>query len=360
MPPPIALYEPSGALFAHYDKLSQAVTESPNQGLIVVRGGTILDNEETEIEIDGKEITITGQLGSNFTIDMAERDRIFHITGGASVTLENIDLTGGSKSNSNKGGGAIYLSSSATQLTIRRSRIVGNRAAEEGGGIYMFSGFLSIFDSLIQNNIAGTTGGGIDARGGVLLIHNSEISRNCAGTSGGGLYLTNAATMTTCAVSENAATRYGGGVFLSIGQLTAEDTSILSNSCVDMGNFGEGGGIFVYNNGALCAENLLIDGNTAKKNGGGIVLNQGSIAANHLTVSNNTASTGEGGGIFRNPSGGILTTNGSLWEQAGNRRLEFSVSPEGEVRADGTRQAEDPVQMTQNLAFSETSHQMKW
>ena len=359
IPPPIALYESNGALLARYDRLGQAINDAPDKGFVIVRGGTTLTNEEVEIQIRGKEITITGQLNNPFTIDMEERGRIFYITDGASVTLENINLTGGNVSGKNDGG-AIYLSGSATHLTIKGARILRNRTARHGGGIHVLSGTLSLYDSLITENEAGTSGGGIDARGGVLRIENCLISNNAAVTAGGGLYVTNAATITGSTISENASTRYGGGIYLTIGALVAEETSIQMNCCVDADGFGEGGGVYIYNNGALRAEDLVINGNTATKNGGGIVLNQGTIAANRLTVSNNAASSGEGGGIFRDPSGGILTTNGFEWEQAGDRQLEFSVSSEGTVQTDGTRRSEDPVQLFQNLSFSDGNHQMKW
>ena len=359
IPPPIALYDSTGAFLAYFDLLSQSISGAPEKGLIVVRGGTVLRNEESELKISGKEITILGQPDNPFTIDMEGRGRVFHITNGASVTLENIEITGGSI-DGKKDGGAIYLYGKDSRLTLRRAKIVGNRSGSQGGGIHMFSGALTMVDCEVINNEAGTSGGGIDARAENLRIENCLISDNRAKTAGGGLYIACTATIARSVVSNNTATRNGGGIYLANGALVAEETAIVMNRCEDTADFGDGGGIYVYYNGALYAEGLVIDGNFAKKNGGGIAVNRGTIAANRLTVSSNTALHEGGGGIFHHSSGGTLTTNERVWTQAGDRQHEFSVSSEGEVRTDGTRLPEDPVHVYRNMSGSESSQQMKW
>ena len=74
-------------------------------------------------------------------------------------------------------------------VVIENSTISGN-TAENGGGIFVFGGSLSLTQSTISGNTSSQDGGGIHSRTKYdTTIDNSTIAQNAAADSGGGIYL---------------------------------------------------------------------------------------------------------------------------------------------------------------------------
>ncbi len=138
----------------------------------------------------------------------------------SNATIEGVTITGGIAAT----GGGLW----AVNSTLRKSRVTGNTATYNGGGIYSYGDF-KLIDSEVSENIAGSGGGGVFSFGAyerhaVLKIVNSTISGNdvtSATGRGGGLYTSQyngdydydlCAAITNSTISGNSA-KDGGGIF---------------------------------------------------------------------------------------------------------------------------------------------------
>jgi len=255
---PIQLHKPNGVVRG-YDVLSMAIEEAQEGDWITVRGGHRIDNEQKAISIRGKELTIRSEDETPFVIDMGSRDRVFHITEGASVTLHSMILTGGYAEED--GGGGVFIENA--RLFARNVSLVGNTAESQtngtyGGGIRVSGLGASFFAShtiFASNTALGESGngGGIsigkDATG--VLFHCALIS-NRSGHTGGAIYSEGSLVVKDTPVTENWADSYGGGVFIDP---NASSSRIFSCHFLNNGAGIEGGGIFI-GKGAL-VENAL-------------------------------------------------------------------------------------------------------
>ncbi|TDR48693.1 putative outer membrane repeat protein [Tahibacter aquaticus] len=152
------------------------------------------------------------------------------------LSLDNTEVSG----NRASGGGGIYAvrgTSPGGQYSVilrAGTRITGNTAGSNGGGLNIVDGSLYIAadDVRIGDNTAGGAGGGIAMLGGTLLVGNPEllgprndvsgalVEQNSAGTLGGGIYLFGASTLMEAhelIVNRNTAGGSGGGIAASNG-----------------------------------------------------------------------------------------------------------------------------------------------
>ena len=266
--------------------------------------------------------------------------RIFHVMPGQNVTIQDLHITGGdavygggilndhanliisncslTTNDSTYGyGGAIYSDSSGgnATLAVLNSSIIGNHAAQAGGGIYDNGGTLTITNSVVNNNTAFYSdnqfsvgdGGGIYNSGGALTITNSVVSNNHAGVDfpllagidgqpygrGGGI--SGSITLTNSTVSANYAILSGGGI---------NGGGAINNSTLSGNN---GGGISVT--GALdIGDTVLKAGSGANlSNNGGTITSQG-----YNVCSDNGGGflNGPGDQINTDPILGLLQDNG--------------------------------------------------
>jgi hypothetical protein len=146
---------------------------------------------------------------------------------------------------STEDGGAIYNNgNNGNGVIIVNSKIYGNRAGGEGGGLYALGPSTSyVTDTAIERNRA-PSGGGIESAGDIIVISDSTISGNRASANGGGIGNGSAyagLSLTDSTILGNRAGEYGGGIF-NQGEVDATGTQIVGNWAVS------GGGI--YNDGA--------------------------------------------------------------------------------------------------------------
>ena len=195
------------------------------------------------------------------------------LTGGGTL-----DITGSTFAN-NYGfrGGAIYTSN--TTVTVTGSTISGNDANRNGGGLNIDGGSLNLVDSIISGNGPADYGGGIFADDAAVTITRSTIDGNSANYTGGGLKIqgTENVTISQSAITNNKAYGYGDGGGIS------------------WGGFGDSGAYPAT--GSIT--NTTISGNSAGYVGGGISLTVGELTLNNVTISDNTARYG--GGVSINP-----------------------------------------------------------
>jgi hypothetical protein len=262
-----------------------------------------------------------GSTGANPTIiTTTTLDRILSISSGATVTLENLEITGGTAETDSAGGtteadgGGI---NNVGTLTLTNVAIVGNTAKAtvvgeiaRGGGIFS-TGSLTItgttlVNNLIQNNSAlaaagnSSIGGGEADGGGIysnstvnVSISQTTISGN---TAQGGAGFDGS---TSTAAGGPAGVGVGGGVFAIDG--TGSETASFTNDAFT-GNKAIGG---LGGNGATG----LDSGAGGDAFAGGAAILQGAIGVfNAVTLSGNIA---QGGSAGTAGTGGTAGANGS-------------------------------------------------
>ena len=230
-------------------------------------------------------------VGTTFTQNNAIDDGgALHITDASRATLRDSALD---SNRAGDDGGGLHARTNSS-VVIENSVVTGNTAATSGGGI---SGELlaeiTLRDSVIQNNVAFVDGGGIrltdDA---IATLEQSQLSNNTA-RFGGGLELSqrSRATVVDTTFSANEALLFGGAVMVDDGSDLSLSGSTLSANQAD-----GGGGIFAIGSSSLV--NATLSNNVASRDGGGISLFGPSafLSARNSTLTNNVAA-GVGGGI---------------------------------------------------------------
>jgi len=165
--------------------------------------------------------------------------------------------------------------STSPPMTVNDSIISGNRASQNGGGIYS-SCAVTVTNSTISGNSAGSAGGGVDDFGGVTSLENCTLSGNSA-KFGGGVYSTlpiDPVTLANCTISGNTASQ-GGGIWIGY------ESEVACNNCTISGNAAsQGGGVDNWD-GALTLNNSIAAGN-ANQSGGDIAGYVSSPSVNNL------------------------------------------------------------------------------
>ncbi len=225
--------------------------------------------------------------GGGFTIDGAEKYRVFYVDHSGNLTIKSVTIT---KGKANGGGGAIW---NYGILTIIDSTFKENEVAGSGGAILNWDD-LFIENSIFSNNKAIDETGSTPNYGRGGAIHN-------IGTT----------TIDDSIFKENTATERAGAIYTDLGSVTINNSSIVNNS-----TDGWGGGGLRHFAGELFITNSTIANNRATGNtpnttarGGGLDINNGipnsSVKLTHVTIVNNYAK-GQGGGIFIDPNLSIV------------------------------------------------------
>ncbi|HEX8736698.1 MAG TPA: CSLREA domain-containing protein, partial [Pyrinomonadaceae bacterium] len=170
------------------------------------------------ITIADKNILIIGLDG--LSVSGINQSRIFHITDGAIVNINNLDMKEGFAQDPDVlgfGGGGAILVHAGSHLVLSNSQLFANKSAF-GGAIVVSDSDLKLQNSVIRDNSASHSGGGLTAqgKGAFVEISNSSFKFNTA-PKGGAICSTNGTLkMTTSSVYQNTATgennTYGGGL----------------------------------------------------------------------------------------------------------------------------------------------------
>ncbi|KAK3237832.1 hypothetical protein CYMTET_52118 [Cymbomonas tetramitiformis] len=150
-------------------------------------------------------------------------------------------------------------------------------------------------------------GGGLYVTMGDVYINNTAIVSNFA-KSGGAVYAGNGRfTVDACDMSSNFANVNAGGMYCKFEYLAglALSRSRLSNNTAG----DSGGGLFCeFTGDNVALEDCSIDSNRAQNFGGGMAINDGLITLIHSQVTDNVADT-DGGGLMISNSGLALDTS---------------------------------------------------
>lgn len=240
--------------------INQALTVLGPAAMVTIDGNaksrifnTSLAAAGTVIVIQGVTLTNGSTTGSNFGSAIGSVDEALTLkscvvtncsapSGGAifvggTLLIEDSTLTANKATVTD--GGAIFVNSNG-QVTIRRSTLSGNTAADSGGAIYFFNnGSLTVEDSTISGNTANSTngftgGGGIYFFGTAtkFLISDSTLSGNSASAASGGAVcfdsFSGMAILQNTTITNNLAGVNGGG----IAKVNGNGTVSLSSSIV--------------------------------------------------------------------------------------------------------------------------------
>ncbi|HEX4481930.1 MAG TPA: hypothetical protein VH082_14035 [Rudaea sp.] len=229
---------------------------------------------------------------------------VITINGTSHVTLQGLEITGGSIDQNSEGGGIFFNGTGSLTLT---GTTVDNNQAGYGGGIDVSpTGNATLTlqaNTLVINNTAGLSGGGIRIEGSTrlyMLAENSTVSFNDAQFS------------------------YGGGI------------EVLGGARADIGSSGSFGVGAVSNNSAPYGAGIAIVGTAT---GDANVRVFSTSATLPVLISNNT-STGQGGAFYLLPyfdvsskATGNATLCGYNSRITGNRALDgaaiFAAEDEG-------------------------------
>jgi len=189
---------------------------------------------------------------------------------GGVMTVANATIINNGASGETGGSGGGILNSGG-QLSVSDTTFSGNTAVRAGGAIEDNSNSgstaVDLLNVTLDANVAGPTpgnGGGlhVTGTGSTVTIDRSLVSNNTAANEGGGLWNFNTSTMNVynSTVFGNAATAtHGGGVFGQPASVTnLINVTVAANSAGD-----SGGGVFVSETASTSATNTLIGDNTA-------------------------------------------------------------------------------------------------
>ncbi len=220
--------------------------------------------------------------------------------GGVFIDGGNLTLTGGSISGnySNFHGGGVYVRGNGS-FTMDGGTISNNTADNNGGGVYVDinSTFTMNGGTISGNTVNLENGGGVYVGGGTFTMNGGTIADNTASVSGGGVAMNTSATfeMNGGKITGNTAESYAGGIDV-YGEFIMNDGEISGNSAATGGGIVVGGAqVFTLNGGT-------ISGNTSQNNGGGgvYVSENATFTMTGGEISDNEALTivGIGGGIY--------------------------------------------------------------
>jgi predicted outer membrane repeat protein len=216
------------------------------------------------------------------------------------LTLENVRIEDNTAARSGGGLAAHFRA----QIDVKHSDIRRNHAGENGGGMTLSTGQLTLSGTTIRNNTAGRDGGGISVgavpfEGGASLHHvglqlrdNTRVADNEAAGSGGGIFagLGVVALATGSVVLNNAATSHGGGIAASSAEVQMFDSAVRNNQ-----SEGQGGGIYSTLGMVRLEDDSAVHHNNAAMQGGGIYARDGGVNLMASSVHNNDAEMAGGG-----------------------------------------------------------------
>ncbi|MFE3635393.1 right-handed parallel beta-helix repeat-containing protein [Streptomyces sp. NPDC059168] len=233
-----------------------------------------------DLTVKGGSLTTGGLYGAGI-----------YVQRGAKLTLHDSTVTGNTDT-TNSGGGIANFG----RTTLTHTSVTDNSSNSSGGGIYNVGKLTVNKNSRLNNNQTLVEGGALYLEGGTAALDHTTIDGNSTATTnfgfGGGVAVEEGEVwLDDCAVTNNTATAYGGGVY-NEGKVVLRDTRVEGNSTTRTDTGGGGG---LYNDAWLEGYKVKVKGNTSAR-GGGVYTDYGALTLRDSQVTGNTALT-EGGGL---------------------------------------------------------------
>jgi hypothetical protein len=243
--------------------------------------------------------------GANLTLDDA-RAHLIDLTFRENTA---IDTTG----EENSGGGGLAVSTGFdTDLTLQRSRFVGNEAT-----------------TTTSTNFTSTqgSGGALHCRGSIS-VSNTTFRNNTAESDGGGvfLYAFSGTELDGVLFEDNQAGREGGGMLASSFKGTLSDAVFRDNSSGGRRSQSGGGGLIVDEFSSPTLENVRFVNNVSEADAGGLLVDD-----NTTTELKNVDFFGNEARLLQ--GGAVLVNDGTLI--SANTEFRENESPESIVKALG-------------------------
>jgi hypothetical protein len=224
-----------------------AANASPGADVVLLRAGSYLltlpgsgEDAGAAGDLDVADaLTLVGAGASTTLVDAAGIDRVLHLLGDATLTVEDVTLRGGNETAGEGGGGV--LAEAGSELALRRVQVEGNVTSGDGGGILSRAARLTVESSTVAGNEAGGDGGGLalanDAAAEDQVV-NVTFADNLARRRGGAVHaIDNAgATLLHVTIAGNRAEIEGGGVhnesvpFLTVRRLALRNSILAGNT----------------------------------------------------------------------------------------------------------------------------------
>lgn len=287
-----------------------AVDETVNHDIIIKRddiGDMITINADVHLTLQGRDgariiLDGAGYAQKGTIIRMSGFAVLSHVVlqnnyntkeGGAIVTdgnggnrQEYLQATDVEFSNniSDENGGAVFNKNAYVNAVFTNCKFTLNRAKNYGA--IATTGSFTVTSCQFLSNSASEDGGAIgNVSGGVMTITGSTISLNSA-KRGGGLAIDGKTTISSCNITENYASTFGGGIFYS----------------------GSNGARELYvQDGTIITSNLAALG-------GAIYLSGNAVSKGHITGDAVVKSNGEGFGLYVNSGTLYIYQNCSIGE----------------------------------------------
>ena len=295
----------SNLMIADGTVVENNLATSAGGGVAVLNNSQVAIAGSLTLDAEGVAISGTTRIENN---EAQTRD------GGGLVVRDraHLDLSGVLvKGNfANNGGGGLHLDGATAEV---RASVFERNEAEHGGGIATHLSDLTLRDSKILSNRARVDGGGFRLFGGTATVEATNFTGN-GSEYGGGLELSVGAEVSASGseFSGNEASIRGGGIQVDNTSVLALESSTLANNRTA----GEGGGLFSTGTAELV--NTTLYGNEAGGDGGAIASGEPTAIT---TVRNSTISENKsasvGGGIASNGTVGVRLLNTIVAENNG-------------------------------------------
>ncbi len=297
------------------------------EGPVVVNG---TDDAMVEIEDEGTlNILIQGESSTSVgAINANNKKRLLYISGSnVNVTLGNhLTLSGGNTDN----GGGVYVERG--HLTVAGATISGNSATINGGGVYIAeNATFSMASGVIGDQEGSTSNANNSEKGGGLYLKNTNstflggyVSGNQATSDGGGLYCEDSIVQMSgqSVISKNKTiSGSAGGFYLSSGTLSMADSAKIQENIANY----QGGGVHIENGEFSMAGNSLLYKNESQL-GGGLYIQEGHFIFSSGSINENIGDEGGGGFYLEKGSvtmdGGTIGSNEAPSSYGGGVRIE--------------------------------------
>jgi hypothetical protein len=267
--------------------------------------------------------------GGDMTIDLtgsAERSPLITVGKGVTLTLRNITLMGlASKQNDpsanlvkgndeHNNNAPLIKVEAGGKLIMEEGALLKDNYNQGGpGGVQVEGGGEFTMDGGEISNVGGDKGGGV-AVNGIFIMNRGTISDNTVSGDGGGVYLNQNGEMHMSGgiISGNKAGEHGGGVVLQAGNnvFTMSGGTISGNKAEE-----SGGGVYIVNGTCVMNYGGTISNNVTGQKGGGVYMKGGAFSIIYGgSISGNRVSSrdGQGGGVYVGGGGVFSMSLGSI------------------------------------------------
>lgn len=237
-----------------YHVVQDAIDDAPDGALIKIAGTCDTVTRRTghsQVGYLSKTLTLRGgypytlsvanPISYPTTLDAQGQGRVLYVSSGITVTVKDLQLTGGRTTSAGGEGGGVYVAGST--LTLTHVTITDCTTAYFGGALHAQNSTLTILDSSVISNSTGNSGGGLALwTNNIAHIDGTTFQENAVTGAGGN--------------------EGGGGLYVrDSGQLKLTHGVFLSNTST-----WDGGGLYAYDADADGDLNLTLDDNRFQGN----------------------------------------------------------------------------------------------